>query len=551
MAVQGRNWSSFLRRRKRVERPAPSMIAPQSRPAETTELQIAPDDPIVAYFQHSSGAVDIEHLKLDSPALEAMRAASVRLVVPLVSQGELIGLLNLGPRLSQQEYSTDDRTLLNNLATQTAPAVRVAQLVRQKQVEDQARERIDQELRVARHIQQTLLPKRLPQIPGWQLGAHYQPARAVGGDFYDFLELSDGRLGLVVGDVTDKGVPAALVMASTRSVLRAAASRLESPGVVLGRVNDLVHPDVPPNMFITCMYAILDPVNGNLVYANAGHDLPFHRHGSSVVELHARGMPLGLMPGMEYEEKTTVLAPGDRVLFYSDGLVEAHDPHRQMFSFGRLQRLIAEHQETDAPLVPYLLHELERFTGPGWEQEDDITLVTLQRSEEVMAAGLARHEHDDGSSDSGRVLLTQFTIPSEAGNERIAMRQVADAVRQLELPPERVEKLKTAVAEATMNAMEHGNKFQPEVPVTVRVYASHATLSVGITDQGGAPPDMGARAPKPDIEAKLANLQTARGWGLFLIENMVDELHVTSGEQTHTVELVLKLTGGNNGDEPA
>ena len=213
-----------------------------------------------------------------------------------------------------------------------------------------------------------------------------------------------------------------------------------------------------------------------------------------------------------------------------------------------MERLIGEHTQADAPLVPFLLRELEKFTGVEWEQEDDITLVTLQRLEEGMAAGLARHEHGDGSSDDDRVLLTQFTIPSEPGNERIAMRQVAEAVKDLDLPKARVEKLKTAVAEATMNAMEHGNKFQPEVPVMVRVYASRASLSVDITDQGGAPPDVQASAQVPDIEAKLANLQTARGWGLFLIENMVDELHVTSDEQIHTVELVIKLGGEDDGE---
>src|SRR5678816_3243438 len=114
-----------------------------------------------------------------------------------VSQGELIGLLNLGPRLSEQDYSADDRALLNNLATQAGPAVRVAQLVRQQQIEAQARERLESELRVARLIQQTLLPKEMPNLPGWSVAGYYQPARAVGGDFYDFLYLSDGRLGLV------------------------------------------------------------------------------------------------------------------------------------------------------------------------------------------------------------------------------------------------------------------------------------------------------------------------------------------------------------------
>ena len=358
----------------------------EAQPQEAApELEIAPNDPIVAYFASASGVVEIEKLDLDSPALRAMKAADIKLVVPLVSQGELIGLLNLGPRLSQQEYSADDRKLLNDLATQTAPAVQVAQLVRQQQQQAQERERIEQELKVARLIQQTLLPKHVPDLPGYGLAAYYQPAREVGGDFYDFMELEDGQLGLVVGDVTDKGVPAALVMATTRTLLRASAQRLDSPGEVLKRVNDVMVQDIPPNMFITCLYAILDPQTGLLRYANAGHDLPYRRRASAggAEELRATGMPLGLLPGMAYEEKEIVLERGDSVLFYSDGLVEAHDPHREMFGFPRLQGLVAGHRSGGAAMVNFLLSELARFTGDEWEQEDDITLVTLERSETV------------------------------------------------------------------------------------------------------------------------------------------------------------------------
>src|SRR5215469_8732024 len=308
----------------------------QSRQVASPAVDIAPNDPIVAYFLSAPGAVEIDKLHLESPALQALRATGVKLVVPLVSQGELVGLLNLGPHLSEQDYSTDDRVLLNNLAIQAAPAVRVAQLVREQQAQARARERIEQELRIARLIQQTLLPKELPELPGWRFATYYQPARAVGGDFYDFISFEDGRLGLVVGDVTDKGVPAALVMATTRSVLRTAAQGAVSPGEVLERANNLLCPDMPAKMFVTCLYAILDPGTGHLVYANAGHDLPYKRGGEGVAELRATGMPLGLMPGMRYEEKQTGLRPGDSLLLYSDGLVEAHDLEREMFGFPRL-----------------------------------------------------------------------------------------------------------------------------------------------------------------------------------------------------------------------
>src|SRR6266568_511025 len=343
-------------------------------------MDIAPNDPIVAYFLSAPGAIEVDKLHLDSPALQAMKNAGVNLAIPLVSQGELVGLLNLGPRLSEQDYSTDDRGLLNTLATQSAPAVRVAQLVQDQQTQARENERIQHELRVAQLIQKTLLPKDLPALPGWKVNAYYQAARQVGGDFYDFIYLDDGRLGLVIGDVTDKGVPAALLMATTRSVLRAVAQRVVKPGQVLERVNEIIYQDIPPKMFVTCLYALLDPETGQLLYANAGHDLPYHRHQmGGVTELRATGMPLGLMPGMKYEEKETTLAHGEIILFHSDGIVEAHNSDRGMYGFPRLMKLVGEYDE-DSSLKDVVLEDLAEFTGPGWEQEDDITMVTLQRS---------------------------------------------------------------------------------------------------------------------------------------------------------------------------
>jgi serine phosphatase RsbU (regulator of sigma subunit) len=243
------------------------------------------------------------------------------------------------------------------------------------------RERIEQELRVARRIQHASLPEEVPQLEGWQISPYYQPAREVGGDFYDFHLLSEGRLGVVVGDATGKGVPAALVMSTTCGMLQLAARALDSPspGEVLAQVNEALLARIPQNMFVTCFYAILDPKRGNLVYANAGHDLPYLQHNGEAKELRARGMPLGLMPASSYEEKEIVLDAGESILFYSDGLVEAHDPEGQMFSFPRLRALVAEHTEEGA-LGEYLLEELYSFVGEGWEQEDDITLITLQCS---------------------------------------------------------------------------------------------------------------------------------------------------------------------------
>lgn len=244
---------------------------------------------------------------------------------------------------------------------------------------DADREREARELSAARVIQQQLLPKEWPSLPGWRIAAHYQPARAVGGDFYDFLELPDGQIALVTGDVTDKGIPAALVMATTHSILRGDAPRVVSPGAVLALANDRLYANIPALMFVTCLYVVLDPVSGRLRYANAGHNLPYLATAAGLRELRATGMPLGAMPDTVYEEFETHLAPGDNLLFHSDGLVEAHNPAGEMFGFPRL-RAIVERSSGGERLIDACLAELQHFVGREWEQEDDITLVTLQRA---------------------------------------------------------------------------------------------------------------------------------------------------------------------------
>jgi serine phosphatase RsbU (regulator of sigma subunit) len=343
------------------------------------ELDLASNDPLVGFLLSAASAVDITGLQLQSPALKGLQAAGVVLVVPLISSGSLVGLLSLGPRRSERGYSTDDLRLLNSLAGYAAPAMRVGQLVRQQQAEARQRERIEQELKIAQIIQQQFLPKHLPDLPSWHVAAFYRPARTVGGDFYDFIPLPDGRVMFVVGDVTDKGIPAALVMASTHALLRDAAPRLISPGQVLGHVNDMLCADIPAHMFVTCLALVLDPASGQVVFANAGHDVPYVRTREGVKELRARGMPLGLMPGMDYEEMTFQFEPGDCALLHSDGLAEAHAPDREMFGFPRVAALVGKGPSGEA-LIDLCLTELGSFTGPEHEQEDDITLVSLQRS---------------------------------------------------------------------------------------------------------------------------------------------------------------------------
>jgi serine phosphatase RsbU (regulator of sigma subunit) len=388
LAARPRAW----RRAWRRSQPAATATAPVPAPSHVIQgqdIDLASNDPLVGYLLSAAGAVDIRGLELDSPALAAMKAAGVVLTVPLISSGSLIGLISLGPRLSERDYSSEDRRLLNALAGYAAPAMRVGQLVRQQEAEARQRERIEQELKIAQIIQQQFLPKSVPDLPSWHVAAFYRPARTVGGDFYDFIPLPDGRVMFVVGDVTDKGIPAALVMASTHALLRGAAPRLIAPGAVLAHVNDLLCADIPAHMFVTCLALVLDPLSGKVEFANAGHDVPYVRTADGVAELRARGMPLGLMPGMEYEEKTFQFQPGDCALLHSDGLAEAHGPDREMFGFPRVADL-AGRGPSGEELIDLCLTELAAFTGPDAEQEDDITLVCLERTMSALYAGGGR-----------------------------------------------------------------------------------------------------------------------------------------------------------------
>jgi serine phosphatase RsbU (regulator of sigma subunit) len=313
---------------------------------------------------------DVELLELSSADFEALLERQPVLAVKIVRE--------LSTRLRNSENLTiRDLQEKNRQLTQAYLELKAAQA---QLVE---KEKMEQELRLARKIQESILPKSFPELPGWRLSAYWQPAREVSGDFYDFITLSADQLGLIVGDVTDKGMPAALVMATTRSLMRFAALDASShgevsPGEILAKVNDMLCPDIPANMFVTCLFLVFDLTSGDFVFANAGQTLPCQRTAGGILELRARGMPLGLLPGMAYEEISGNLAVGESILFYSDGLVEAHDPGREMFGTPRLLADLCDHTVGPSS-IDFMLGRLAEFTGAAWEQEDDITFVIIER----------------------------------------------------------------------------------------------------------------------------------------------------------------------------
>jgi serine phosphatase RsbU (regulator of sigma subunit) len=296
---------------------------------------------------------------------------SIRAGAARIGSGDLEALIEIRSADELEELADDINTMTNKLRESYTALERTTA----------ERERHEQELRIARDIQQSLLPRELPELASWSIRTHYQPARVVGGDLYDVLPLRDGRLALVVGDVSGEGVPAALLMATTRAVLRSiVAQDIWTPGEVLARANEVLVTDMPANLFVTCLFAVLDPRSGTLEFANAGHVPPLRRQafGRGVDQLRARGMPLGLMPGMVYEQYEVAIQPGETVLFYSDGLLEAHDRNRRMFDTAGLETVTSQAPSNGDVLIRRILDALADFTGPDWEQEDDLTIVTLE-----------------------------------------------------------------------------------------------------------------------------------------------------------------------------
>jgi serine phosphatase RsbU (regulator of sigma subunit)/anti-sigma regulatory factor (Ser/Thr protein kinase) len=513
--------------RKHAEKASKSPRRGEAEPASSAIIDIAIDDgdPLLDFLQTAPGPLDIAALPQFSPAVQRMHSQGVRVVVPLVINGELVGVIALGARRSERAYARADKRLLDRLARYAAPALRLSQLMRIQEAEARERERVDQELHVAQLIQQQFLPHELPELRGWQVSTFYRPAATVGGDFYDVIELDDGRIMVVEGDVTGHGVPAALVMASTHALLRSTAGVTKRPGEVLRRVNQLLVPQIPANMFVTCLALVIDLDTGQTQFANAGHNLPYVRRGDAVIQLEARGMPLGLMVDSVYDEIATKIDSDDIVLIYSDGITEQHDAAGEMFGFGRTAVLVGEATSGD-DLLDRSVAALRAFAA-GVEQEDDITLVTLHR----------------GRSGAFQDTVS-FSVPSEIGNEKEIMDRIAEIVGDA-LPEIRLDALKTAVSETAMNAIEHGNRGLPYLDVTVTVRRSTEAVSVEIADFGRG---LHEAAEIPDLDLKLAGLQTPRGWGRFLVGELTDKIEEFSEGDRHVVRLTMHTTTESSTD---
>jgi len=299
------------------------------------------------------------------------------LCVPLQLKGKPLGLIYVDNRLQAGIFTNDDLELLTAIASSAAIAIENARLY-QVAVE---KGRLERELQMAREVQAKLIPQEPPSLKGWEFAAAWQPAREAAGDFYDFIELHSGQLGIVIGDVSDKGMPAALFMALTRSVIRASLAQADQPNEAIYQANRVICGDSAESMFLTLFYGQLDAETGNLVYVNAGHNPPFLYRAATgeLQKLTRTGMALGIQDEEEYQQQSVRFEPGDWLFLYTDGVTDATSLAVEEYSEERLVRLLLEWRSANPKEQAAALEADLRVHVGTAAPFDDITLVIMKR----------------------------------------------------------------------------------------------------------------------------------------------------------------------------
>jgi serine phosphatase RsbU (regulator of sigma subunit)/putative methionine-R-sulfoxide reductase with GAF domain len=297
---------------------------------------------------------------------------------PLSIKGDFYGAMIAVENDVPAKFQAKRVELLNGVSQQIALAIQDDHLNQEMII----RERMEKEIQLARQIQKTFLPDALPQIEGWDLDLRWNTAREVGGDFYDVFNISDDKIAFAIADVSDKGMPAALYMTVTRTLIRSSAQSLHSPGKILSRVNELLAlENQTSGMFVTAVFGVLDPKNGEFEYAIAGHNLPLLRRGTSnqVEKLKKGGIALGVIENADYEDHCTVLKPGDSLLLYTDGVTETFSPNEEAFTEARLIDVFKKaYDQKELSPMEYMEDMLASFRGKQ-PLSDDVTIIHIQK----------------------------------------------------------------------------------------------------------------------------------------------------------------------------
>ncbi len=318
-----------------------------------------------------------------SPAVVTMLGSRNLLMLPLQTRGDVLGIMLVGYEDESLRSSERWMSILNGVVNQAATAVESDRLTR----EAAEQQRLERELQVAQEIQASFLPDHYPALAGWEIAAHWRAARRVGGDFYDFLQLPNGHLGLVIADVADKGIPAALFMALSRTLVRVTALASRTPGQArapaqaLERTNQLILSDARSDLFVTIFYAVVDPATGRMRYTSAGHNPPLLVRANGQVEsLRCPGIALGVLEEIHLTDKETRLEPGDMLVLYTDGVTEAINADEEEFGLERLTDIVTAQRAAPAPEILQQVDEDVTVFVAGQAPFDDVTLVVVKRS---------------------------------------------------------------------------------------------------------------------------------------------------------------------------
>ncbi|MGA8908421.1 MAG: GAF domain-containing SpoIIE family protein phosphatase, partial [Acidobacteriaceae bacterium] len=333
------------------------------------------NQPATLYRENPDGwfllADDRERQSLDNLGAE--------LLLPLAGRDKLLGFISLAPKRSEEPYTPSDLRLLQSVSTQAGLALEISALVHSLASEAARRERIDREIEIAREVQERLFPQQLPVLPGHTIHGACRPAQGVGGDYYDVLSLEDGTLGLAIGDVSGKGISAALLMASLRASLRGVS--LNSPrnfAELMRKVNVLVYEASASNRYATFFFAAYDPKTHRLECVNAGHNPPVLLRKGEVIRLEAGGPVVGLLPFAPYTEQALTLEPGDLLLLYTDGISEAMTHDDEEWGEDRMMEAASAVRSKDAgQVLRALFAACDKFTA-GAPQHDDMTMLILK-----------------------------------------------------------------------------------------------------------------------------------------------------------------------------
>jgi sigma-B regulation protein RsbU (phosphoserine phosphatase) len=302
-----------------------------------------------------------------------------QLLLPLAVKDKLLGFLSLGPKKSEEPFSGSDIRLLSSVAAQTGLALENSQLTAEVASEAAKRERMNREIEIAREVQERLFPQKLPKIEGLDCAGGCRPALGVGGDYYDFLALPGGRLGVVIGDVSGKGIAAALLMASLQASVRSQSLRGESDlSMVISNVNSLIYEASTSSRYATLFYAELDPATRRLDYVNAGHNPPLLVRDGTAIHLETGGTVVGLLPRFPYQQGSISLQPGDVLVGFTDGISEAMNGADEEWGEEALLKSIRACQQLPAEeMIPAILRDADAFVN-GAPQHDDMTLVIVK-----------------------------------------------------------------------------------------------------------------------------------------------------------------------------